>query len=125
MYFEGRELTTYANPVKTEKLIIGECYFQLTYIDDDMCIPIMNTVVYVGQNLVQGDTGLFYFQDVDSYIEGRRFVQGEDSEITLHCCDKNSVNNVFEFEHALEGLMVCFLTRQAKPKSPLPNARQN
>ncbi len=112
MHFEARELTTYASPVHTGDLVVGEYYFQLTFIDDDMCIPSMNTVVYIGQDIMPGDARQFYFQDADSYVDGMRISDGDNSGITLHCCDENSLNNVFEFEHALEGLMRCSLRRK-------------
>jgi hypothetical protein len=37
MYFEGRELKEYAEPVSANELSEGKIYFSVNYVDDDMC----------------------------------------------------------------------------------------
>lgn len=85
MYFEGRELTTYAEPVSSSELREGEVYFAVNYVDDDMLIPVMETVVFIGRNLEPDDVGQVYFQDVESYREGVRYgLDKEDGWANFH-----------------------------------------
>ena len=64
------ELKESAEPVSAGDLREGEVYFAINYVDDDMLIPVMETVVFIGRNLEPGDVGQVYFQDVQSYQEG-------------------------------------------------------
>ena len=75
MRFEERELQPYAEPVSAIELQEGSVYFAVTFVDEDMLIPIMATLVFVGRNLEPGDIRKVYFQDVHSYRAGIRYVQ--------------------------------------------------
>jgi len=71
MEFEARQLKSYAEPVSVDSLSIGEVYFNVLFLDDDILIPITQPVVFVGKNLASGDTDSLYFQDAESYRERR------------------------------------------------------
>ena len=58
MRFEARELEPYSQPVKPEMLREEGVYFSVTYADEDMLIPVMDTLVFIGRNLDPGDVGL-------------------------------------------------------------------
>lgn len=44
-YFEGRELTSYAEPITSDELREGEVYFFVNYVDEALLIPTITTVV--------------------------------------------------------------------------------
>ena len=69
MYFEGRDLTDHAEPVSASELCEGQVYFAVNYVDGEMLIPIMETIVFIGRNLEPDDAGQVYFQDVESHRE--------------------------------------------------------
>jgi hypothetical protein len=47
----------------------------INYADDEMLVPIMETVVFIGRNLEPNDVRQVYFQDVESHRE-RRLIGG-------------------------------------------------
>ena len=113
MYFEGRELKEYAEPVSANELSEGKIYFSLNYVDDDMLIPVMETVVFIGRNLEPGDVGQVYFQDVESHREGIRYGRDkEDGWAKFQTGSENEVSHIFEYEQALDALMRCSLNRK-------------
>jgi len=113
MRFEERELKSYAEPIAAEDLNEGSVYFALNYVDDDMLIPTMETVVYVGRDFEAGDSGVVYFQDIRSYREGIRY--GTPTELNyaeFFCGSEREVSHIFTYERALEELMKCALRRR-------------
>lgn len=121
MYFDGRELKPYAEPVSSTELQEGAVYFAVNYVDDDMLVPVIETLVFVGKNLQPDDVGEAYFQDVSSYREGVPY--GFDSDdggathasagpCTFYSGPENELNHIFNYEHALDELMRCSLRRR-------------
>ncbi|HEY6333329.1 MAG TPA: hypothetical protein VI756_28655 [Blastocatellia bacterium] len=114
--FEERELKPYAQPVSAGELREGEVYFLLTYLDDEMLIPTMATVVFLGRNLGPGEAGILYFQDVQSYNRGVPYdwESDEDREGTFFHCSERETGSVFEYDGALDGLLGCLMRRKAR-----------
>lgn len=113
MRFEERELKPYAEPVSANKLKEGSIYFFLGYVDDEMLIPGLEPVVFVGRNLDPEDEERVYFQDLDSYRRGVRYdsaTKGDDA--TFYTGSENEEGHVFEYERALDQLMLCSLKRR-------------
>jgi hypothetical protein len=114
MQFEGQDLTTYAEPVSASSLREGSTYFFVFYIDQDLCIPLMETVVFVGRYLSSEGTELLRFQDVRSYNNGIRFGSPDSNQAQFQSCTENSMNHLFEYEKALDELMRCALRRKKR-----------
>src|SRR5215831_10098964 len=113
IHFDGRELKPFAQPVDANDLKVGEVYFFLNYVDDNLLIPTMETVVFIGKNLEPEDVGLLYFQDVQSYREGVRFdATVDDERMTISTALETGARHLFEFERALDGLLDCLLRRK-------------
>lgn len=111
--FEERELKPYAEPVSASDLKEDVVYFSVTFVDDEMHIPTMETLVFVGRDLEENDSGKLYFQDIDSYREGIRHESAtEDDHVTFFECSEDELNNIFEYEQALDVLMRCSLRRR-------------
>lgn len=110
MRFEERELKPYAEPVPRENLKVGETYFGVLFLDQDGLVPILEPKVFVGSNLLPEDEGEFYFQDYVSYRDGIRFetTTASDKAVFETGCE----NRVFDYEHALDVLMLCALNRR-------------
>ena len=81
MRFESREIKPYSVPVKGSELKVGEVYFRISYMDEYMHYPVMETLVFIGRDLDLdiidkdpdlGDRVQVYFQDYESYAEGIR-----------------------------------------------------
>jgi hypothetical protein len=113
MRFE-RELKPYAEPVSERELKEGEIYFFVNFVDDEMLIPTMETVVFVGKNLDRGDTDRVYFQDIDSFRRGIRFSTAQDEDFAMFQSGSQSeLGHVFEYEGALDVLMACSVRRRS------------
>jgi hypothetical protein len=113
MEFEARELKPGAEFVLPEELVVGKAYFSVTYGDEKLLVPLVETLVFIGRNLEKGDSDLLYFQDHLSYSNGRLYgdaVAGD--EIYVSTYHEGKTNPLFDFEHALEELMACSLRRR-------------
>ena len=115
--FEARELRPYAEPAPAAELAEGEVYFSVRYVDEDMLIPTMDTLVFIGKDLGQGDAGKLYFQDVDSYLQGVRFATASDDDGALFTTESVDKPWIFQFEQALDLLLKCSLRRAANISS--------
>jgi len=115
MYLEGRELKPYAEPVQASELIEGEAYYSVTFVDGEMHIPDMDTLVFIGKNLNDGDTDSLYFQDIDSHQKGVRYESATEGDHAVFVeCAGDELNNIYEYEHMLDVLMRCSLLRKTK-----------
>jgi len=111
MRFE-RELHTYAEPISADELMEGSIYFFLNFVDEEMLIPTMETVVYIGENLEPGDEDRVYFQDIGSFNRGVRYDgDGDGEHAVFQTGSKHEIGHVFNFEHALDQLLACSLRR--------------
>lgn len=107
-----RELKVHADPVSKHDLRQGSTYFFVTFVDEEMLIPTVKTVVYVGRDLEALDSGQVYFQDVMSFREGVRYdTASTESFAEFHCGSEDELEHVFEFEDALDVLLACSFRR--------------
>lgn len=74
---------------------------------------VMDTVVYIGENLEPGDENQVYFQGVMSFNRGVRYGGEDDGDHALfQGGSKNELGHVFAHEHALDQLLACSLIRK-------------
>lgn len=112
MRFEARELTEHSEPVSATSLKEGVVYWSIQYADEDLLIPLMETLVFVGKNLDGNEPDLLYFQDVESYRQGIRHGSSDEGKAKFHLRREKKVRYIFEFEQALNELMKCSLRRR-------------
>jgi len=118
--FDGRDLSTYAEPIRPHELHVGAVYFFVDYVDPEMLVPTMATVVCLGENLEPGDTDVVYFQDIDSYNRGVTYQGPGDGDYALfHSGSKDEINHVFSFDHAIDELLRCALRRNHTQMPPI------
>lgn len=113
MRFDARELKPYSEPVPPSELKEGFIYFRVSFVDEDMKIPTMETLVFIGKDLGLDDHGMVYFQDYESYSKDIRFdsLVNEDDAI-FSCSAEDQLEGVYVFERALDQLMACSLRRR-------------
>jgi hypothetical protein len=111
--FEARELKPYAEPVSADELAEGEVYFTVRYIDEEMLIPTVDTLVFIGRDLGPGDSRKLYFQEVDSYLQGVRFAAASEDDSALFITESADKPWIFQFDHALDLLLKCSLRRRS------------
>jgi hypothetical protein len=112
MRFE-RTIKTHAEPVAKDDLKEGAIYFFVSFVDDEMLIPTMETVVFVGKDLEPDDIGRVYFQDVYSFREGITYsTPNEKNYAEFHAGSEDELGHVFEYDQALDVLIGCSLRRE-------------
>jgi hypothetical protein len=108
-----RDLNSPAEPVSPAELNEGSIYFPVNFADEEMLIPMMATVVYIGENLEAGDENQVYFQDIDSFNRGVRYGgQGDGGHALFETGSRNELGHVFDFDRALDVLTACLLRRR-------------
>lgn len=67
--------------MKKENLVVGGTYFLVTFLDQDLLVPIIRTHIYLGANIFgEPDTGV-YFQESEKYFELGRWELGSQASI--------------------------------------------
>lgn len=113
MYFNGKELKPFAEPVKADFLELQGVYYAVSFADERMAIPVMHTVVFIGENLNEDDADVLYFQDIDSFNAGATFASLDgDSHAMVITVKRHELNGIYDYNEALEILMRCQLRRQ-------------
>ena len=113
MLFEQREVNPYAEPVPVNELEVSGVYFSVTFCDQEMLIPAMETLVYIGRDLESGDVAQFYFQDIDSFQRGVQYGSvNQEEQATFYIYPEEELSHVFDYERALDILMVCSMRRR-------------
>jgi hypothetical protein len=97
--------------VSPGELQVGKVYWALTFIDDALTIPELQPRVFIGVDLVDGDNGLYYFQDAASYFAKIGGLGAESGAVFSMPAD--SLTYTFHFEGALERLRLCEDRRNA------------
>lgn len=68
--------------INKENLIVGQSYFLLGFYDEEMCVPDIESYIYVGSNLLPSDKEAkeewWYFQDPETYMKQGCFVSVDD-----------------------------------------------
>jgi hypothetical protein len=113
LVFRSRELMSYSEPISADSFVRRNVYFSLQFADPKLCIPILAPVIYIGKDLEDGDSDIFYFQDYESYTAGVRY-SGLTEGSVFHIYGRTEMNHIFEYEKALESLMKCSLRRREK-----------
>lgn len=118
MHFPGRELKPYAEPVTPEQLVVGDVYFSVQYEDKEALAPMMEALVFLGNDLQPGRDGVgHYFQDVGSFLAGVPYGTEAYPVARYYMQASGQVNHIFVFDNALNELLKCSLRRAAE--SPL------
>ena len=111
MHFGGR-LKPCAEPVTSDELQVGAITFP--QFDNEMFVPVLEPLVFVGRNIARDDEGTLYFQDAESYRKGIRFESSESDEADFYAQREGETNHIFEYEQALDALLRCSIHRKKK-----------
>ena len=96
------------------KLEEGKAYFDIGYNDDNLIVPIIDTYIYVGKNLIEGDKNNYYFQTPSCYFKHGPFYKVDEeplkSELEIVMMEKDFA----EMLHTIDSL--CELLKSKKSK---------
>jgi hypothetical protein len=109
---EARVLKPFAEPVVSDSLVVHEVYFSVQFIDEAMTMPEVLPFVFLGR-LEPADPNLLFFQDLPSFTAGVRYATSRrDSGAKFFKASTREVKHIFEFERALDALMLCSVRRR-------------
>ena len=128
--FPEREIYRYAEHVPPSDLKIGQVYFRFSYLDEQMTVPELTPLVFIGRDLdpPTDESHQLYFQDAASYFSGVRWedptppITGQTEEErfeswfargNFEVFDESTGASVCEFEKALNLLLLCSLERRS------------
>lgn len=104
----------YAEPVLFSELRLDEVYFMLNYFDDEMLVPDLQTLVYIGRDLKGENDGMLYFQDYESFAEWGAFPKPNDGSGTIVRFMADKITCIFELDKAINILQQCQKRRAKK-----------
>lgn len=111
MRFESRDLEPYAKPVNASEVGPGQVYFAVQFVDEQMLVPTVEPLVYIGRDLFPDAPDSLYFQDAESYFRGVRIDGARASEAVIYAQEESQLNHIFSYERALDVLLRCSLRR--------------
>lgn len=116
LVFPERVIPPHATPVSEAELVVGEIYFQAVFVDDEMLVPELRPLVFLGWDLPEHRRGRYAFQDASSYLAGMTLEDSvpEDS-VRVDLFEKGGLGGIYTFEFALEVLLRCSLRRSKAP----------
>ena len=94
-------------PVAPSDLRKNHSYFMVTYVDEDMLVPIIQTLIYLGRNVTGQHPGFLCFQDAESFFDLGPYPQKKLGSGDLYVCPDEGLSGIFTLEKALRSLSRC------------------
>lgn len=87
-----------------EKFILGNPYFMVSYYDEKIKLPLLETYVFIGKNILKNEREeLWYFKDPDAFIsEGYNLT--EEMFETSVCLGVDTIELMLDYEELIEKL---------------------
>ncbi|NOT39067.1 MAG: hypothetical protein HOP13_01085 [Alphaproteobacteria bacterium] len=95
------------SPVTTDDLRSGEVYFSISYLDESLLIPTMETFVFLGRDLFREGGNHLFFQRAESYAAGRPRAREKDRPNQLLEAKPDELSNMFDLAGAVDALARC------------------
>jgi hypothetical protein len=92
----------------------GTVYFMVSYLDDDSLVPVMETVVYLGQELSENAAPRHMFQDFESWKERGAYPNNEEGPGKVFSLPSTELSNIQSLESALLELADCQARRKRR-----------
>lgn len=112
LVFPQREIPPHARPVTPAELVVGEIYFQAVFVDNEMLVPELRPLAYLGWDLRAHKRGRYAFQDASSYLAGKTLADSiPEDPVRVDLFEVGGLGGVYTFEFAVEVLLRCSLRR--------------
>ncbi|HEX8611482.1 MAG TPA: hypothetical protein VF800_09365 [Telluria sp.] len=102
----------YAEPIGASELKQGNLYFMLNYFDEDLLIPELQTLVFLGRDVTGGGDSLLYFQDIQSYTTRGPYPNSTDGPGDIFNCTDDQLGCIFRLDKAVSALQNCVRRRE-------------
>src|SRR5687768_914804 len=91
----------------------GTVYFMVSYPDDDSLVPVMDTVVYLGERADSAEAR-HMFQDFESWKERGEYPNTTEGPGKVFSLPPSELSNIQPLNAALEELNSCLARRQKR-----------
>lgn len=112
------DLNSFATPVVSSQLEHGEIYFMLNYLDNQMLVPDIKTLVFLGRNLAGDSDSLLYFQDIGSFPTIGPISPSYEGQSNIFHCEDDQLKGIFLLENAIDELLRCAKRRSKRMPGP-------
>jgi hypothetical protein len=93
-------------PISPEDLVSGEIYYAVQFLDDELTVPSVEPIVFVGWDHF-GDERVrtAYFQTAETYSRGVRLeTTTADDPADFLCAEEDELSYIFNFEGLVESI---------------------
>jgi hypothetical protein len=95
--------------------IIGDVYYSVYFVDDELHYPFVGCYVFLGENLNRSEsTRTWYFQDCESFARYGSFENDVDGDRQILGLTEDSVKNVISADQLMKELQEAALRRATK-----------
>jgi hypothetical protein len=101
---------------RPETLIPGNCYFSVHFYDNDLLLPMIDTLVYVGQDSDQDEGRLWLFKEPDSPPSPDE-QEGESEPPALIGFSDKQLHEIVDFDGLMQRLREVAADHPLKPVS--------
>jgi len=99
--------------------IVNETYFRVTYTESGFLYPLVETFIYVGMNLSDGDVeDIWYFQFALDYARFGSILEDNGNESKVTCLSENDLEDMLDMPS-----LVLELNESAIRRSNVKNKR--
>ncbi len=103
--------TFHAEPVSASRLTRGEVYFRVDYFDDEMLVPVMKSLVFLGRDVMGARDNDLYFQDLESFLALGTGADDDEDWGPLYRCADDQLTNIFALDKAIDEFQRCNVRR--------------
>lgn len=99
--------------MKQDELIKGNHYYNVTYADSDLTVPVIRSLVYIGDSSDvddESDKVHWYFQTYDSILKAGKYLDIDESQselVKLHRVQEKRLSLIFNLRGLSEDIGEC------------------
>jgi hypothetical protein len=80
-----------------DPLFVGNAYYRLGFVDRQGVVVDIQTLIYIGKNVVDDDANTWYFQDPGSFAQHGSFVDAGTDACTVYALTEMELNSIVDF----------------------------
>lgn len=92
----------------------GKLYFMVQYIDSDLLVPVVQSVIFIGKNVDGEGEDLWYFQDVESHATLGEYPNAEVGPGDIFVLPREGLSSIVVLDAVVKDLSECSGRRKAR-----------
>lgn len=111
--------------VDPSDLVLGEVYYAVQFLDDDLTIPIVEPLVFIGWNRFGDETvKVAYFQNAETHRQGVRFeTTTAENPADFLGAEEDGLSYIYDFEGLVQSISATAHRRSQLRLPTRPNPR--